>query len=483
MIIEFWDNLTHDIDLNALRSSAVSVKGTSYRDPCRFLEIYGNSSPHPNGFQKSFPVVDYLDEEIKDTFIPKIPNVKVELGESIYQAPFVWNDCHPDALAINFTYNTNAIYRIIYNLSVTGKIPRKEIDNLVDRACILLSAIYKSNGFQIVRCTNNNINMFIVSKVIEVITGKSVYNCDQQEAEATTNALFMALEMAKEHASLQPKEQMGLALGKGIAFLEKHSIARILPRDIAQGISETMFKYTEGQIAIDDRQKLIDMVGEADDKAEEILMCAILDDTAESIDDLLWMQSLMIRYPRFRVNLLVNRAQVSINFSAAMLDSVLASSHFIGLKERLTRQLIVTMTYCPLISFQTNLLPCEAMEAIREADFVYVKGLNFFETCQLVDKDTFYAFVVYGPISRLYTGFDELDGIFAFLPAGFRGYIHNSNWAKIVTLRQINRKLNLERWQSPIIEFQSATQGNARWSRDTQLRRGERFEYCKKNFK
>jgi hypothetical protein len=443
MLIDFWGNLSLDVDLTTLRSSAVSVKGKTYRDPCRFLEIYGNTSQYRQEFKKSYQVTSYSDEAIRETFIPKIPNVKVEIGENIYQPPFVWNDCCPTAIPVNFTYNTNAIYRILHNLSLVCDLPEYRIDNLLDDSCLLLSMIYRSNNYEIMRYMNNNINMFLISKVIEMIVGKDVYDSEQQETQITGRALSLALKMAEDHASLGPREQMGLALGKGIAFVEKHSYQGNLTKDISQSISEITYKYTEGRITIDDRQKLIDMVQDADDKSNEILMCAILDDTAESVDDLLWMQGLMVRFPRFKVNLLVNLAQISINFSAAMLETVLASEYFAGLRERLGHQLIVTRIYYPLISFQTNLLPPQARAAIQSADFVYVKGLNFFETCQVFAKDTFYAFVVYGPISRMYTGCEDFDGIFAFIPAGFSGYTHNSDPSLISTLCDIWRCLNL----------------------------------------
>jgi hypothetical protein len=284
--------------------------------------------------------------------------------------------------------------------------------------------------------------MFLVSKVVEILLGKHLYDSEYQETERTTKVLQLALNMVAEHVTLTPKQQMGLALGKGIAFLEKHSVSPRLSRNVANTIFETSDQYVEDRIDIDDRDKLLDKIRVADESGVGIIMCAILDDTAESVDDLLWIQQLTVLYPTFRVNLLLNTAQISINFASHMLSMVLKSQYFRPLAKRLGSQVRVTKTYCPLISLQSNLLDSAAKEAIQEADFVFVKGLNFFETCQHHHKDVFYSFVVYGPISRLYTGFNDFSGIFAFLPAGVVGYEHNNDKSKIETLRAIHRSLN-----------------------------------------
>jgi len=104
---------------------------------------------------------------------------------------------------------------------------------------------------------------------------------------------------------------------------------------------------------------------------------------------------------------------------------VLASPEFRDLASRLGTRVTLTEFYCPLISFQTNLLPPKAVQAINEADVVYIKGANFFETLQIPHKDTFYGFIVYGPISRAYTGLADFDAVFAHVPRGRSGYVHN----------------------------------------------------------
>ena len=74
---------------------------------------------------------------------------------------------------------------------------------------------------------------------------------------------------------------------------------------------------------------------------------------------------------------------------------------------------------------------------IREADAVFIKGANFFETCQIREKPTFHAFVVYGPVSKSYTGLGDFDGVFAYLPPGEVGYAHRRHGDRHETLREV----------------------------------------------
>ncbi|MCU7943518.1 MAG: hypothetical protein KZQ87_12650 [Candidatus Thiodiazotropha sp. (ex Cardiolucina cf. quadrata)] len=425
-VIEFWDEAVFDADLGALCATAVPVKGTSFHNPLRLMEIYGNV-----GLESA------LTWPEANAFLPRIPGVDLNIGNGVQHPPFTWEECDPQEIAVNFTYTTNAVYRILENLSEIGHFSENQINGLLDRVCLQLTSIYKSNRHSLIKGINNNINMYLVSKAVESIVGVNVYNCERQEIERTTQALHRAIEMAKDHLSLTPKQQMAIALGKGIAFMERHAGAGPLGKNAILEIGEICYRYNESNIAIDHRDQLIDLVAAANDSGRRVTMCAILDDTAETVDDLLWMQQLLELYPLLQINLLVNRVQISINFSSHMLRSVFGAISFRSLADRVGKQLVVTETYCPLISLQYNLLDSDAERAIREADLVFVKGLNFFETCQLAEKDTFYSFVVYGPVSRSYTGLSDLSGVFAFLPKGKTGYRRTRNACQRQTLADV----------------------------------------------
>ena len=122
------------------------------------------------------------------------------------------------------------------------------------------------------------------------------------------------------------------------------------------------------------------------------------------------------------------------NFSSDMMVRVLENEHFSELRRRRGSQLLVRHIFCPLISCRSNLLPGTAHNALRAADFVYVKGLNFFETCQIRSKDTYHAFVMLGPISQLYTGLQDYDAVFAHVLSGVMGYTHDRDSSRIRTL-------------------------------------------------
>ena len=417
---------------------SVPVKGKSYHNPSRSLEIFFdfNINEAQNTLTKH-GIVFYNENNVSEIFLPKAPSSQRSVGNGIYQPPFVWEDSSPLALAINFTYNTNALYRIFSNLADNNLIPQEIINSLIDKACLLLSYIYKANDNHVLRFINNNINMYILSKIVESLVGREIYNPVIQEPLLTSQTLNLTLNSIAEYTALTVKQKMAVAMGRGIAFLE--NVISLKTENISSNssVENQTYRYIESPFAVDDRDKLIEMVESAKENNKPISMCAILDDTSESVLDLLWMQHLLDSYNNFNIQLLLNTAQISINFSYPMLETVLASTHFKSLASKINSQVFVHKTYCPLISFQTNFISKNAWEIIDKSDFLYIKGLNFFETCQNMGKDAFYAFVVYGPISSLYTGLINFDPVFAFIPKDKTGYIHNKDHTKIKRLIDI----------------------------------------------
>jgi hypothetical protein len=435
--IEFWPGCAADIDLHLLAADAVSVKGVAHDNPCRLLEIYGNLPASSRELSKSMPFSLPSPAEVREIFLPQVPGVETPLGAMLYQPPFLWSDCDPKHIARNFTYTTNAFYRIFKNLADSGRISVGQVPKLLDQACLLLSHVYRTDEHAYLKYINNNVSMFMVSRVVEHIVGRTTYSSDAQEVQLTTQSLHVALAHVGEHAALELPQQMALALGRGIAFVEAIVASRDFEATDEVFTQETAYRYVERPLAVDHRWHLIDRVAAADSEGKPFDLCAILDDTVESVDDLLWMQTMLLRFRSLRVNVLVNTAQVSINFSAAMLDRVLASPQFFQLAQMLGQRFEATRLYCPLISFQWNFFTNHTRNAIDRANAVYVKGLNFFETCQLPHKDAYYAFVVYGPISRQYTGLQDFDGVFARLPPQVVGYEHATVPDRIRTLCDI----------------------------------------------
>jgi hypothetical protein len=446
-IVEFWQGFRAQIDLNDIAGSAVAVKGRCYHSPLRFLEIYGNlpSAALKDDGRQFKGLHDLSWSTIERIFIPRIPGVRVTLREGVYQPPFIWRDCDARTLCVNFTYNTNALYRILSNLCDQDKIPANALDDLLDRACLALSHIYKARNHFIMRNMNNNYNMFLISKVIEFLVGKEIYDSEMQEYPLTQRSLATSLAMAKEYAHVDTVEKMSIALGKGVSFIERRLSGTGIRSQEMIEIKETSYQYYDRGIAIDDRHLLLNKIADASRKKDSFVLAVILDDASEAVDDLLWMLDLMEQFPFFKVHLLVNTAQVSINFSSHMIPALLQSPVFARLGSRLGSQLFVTKVFCPFISFQTNYLPPSATEIINRADAVYIKGANFFETCQIIDKDAFHAFVVYGPISRKYTGLNDFDAVFAYVPAGHAGYVHHPNPRRIITLGDSIAAFKLQR--------------------------------------
>lgn len=412
--IRFWQGKEADLDLEDIQRSAVRVKGISYHNPLRFLEIYGNARRGDAG-RLSW-------SEIQQRFFPRIPGVTFELGDTIPQPPFAWRDATPMHLAISFTYNTNALYRILSNLSREGRLEAGKVDTLLDDACLMLATLYQANEHFLIKNINNNFNMYLISKVVEALVGRRCYDSERQEVAATRRSLHAALALMPEHANLSLIEKMSTALGRGVSFIESQRRGARLDRAAVKRVQDVSFRFFGTALAIDDRQTLLGEIAEAGRCKNDFELAVVLDDAAESVDDLLWLQDLLLLFPFLRVHLLVNIVQVSINFCSQMLAAVRRHSIFRHLFSLAANRLRITPIYCPFISFQSNLLPPVARGILDAADAVFIKGANFFETCQLPEKNVYHAFVVYGPISRACSGLQDLDGVFARVPSGVSGY-------------------------------------------------------------
>ena len=444
--VKFWEGLEADIDVEEAASRSISVKGSSFENPLRFLEIYSDgvdSGDVRSQFASNSRFASMLNalgyEDVKRRFFPKLPWQPVEIGAGINLPPFCWKDGDARKLCASFTYNANAFYRILKNLGAEGKIPESQIGNLLDQACLMLAQIYKADRFRVIRHINNNFNMYLISRVIEELVGREVYCSEEQELTLTTQSLSMALKMAPAFAAYSVEEKMGFAVGMGVTFMEQRIRNRETGKQTIENTEKVAYEYYGRSIAIDDRARLLRMVSEAGSSKSPLTVAAILDDATETVIDLLWMQDLIEQYPYFCVNLLVNTAQISINFSRHMLEAVLSCPSFTGLASHLGNQFRVTEMFCPFISFETSYLPPNARRVIDSADIVYIKGANFFETCQISEKVSFHAFVVFGPVSRAYSGLADYEAVFAYLPPGIAGYIHHPIAEEIVTLKQIVR--------------------------------------------
>jgi hypothetical protein len=169
----FWQGLEADIDLVAIRRATVPVKGVSCENPLRFMEIYSSQKATEKNARHRWGWM-----EIECQFFPVIPGVTVSLGSHVPQPPFAWRDASPEHLCVSFTYNTNAILRILLMLCEMGRIPQARIQPLLDEACQVLANIYRAREHFVIRNMNNNFNMFLISKVIEFLVGNGVYDSE-----------------------------------------------------------------------------------------------------------------------------------------------------------------------------------------------------------------------------------------------------------------------------------------------------------------
>ncbi len=426
--IEFWPGRSAEIDTVALAASAVRVKAVSSPFPLRCLDLYLNIER--DDFEtETFRV-------IKNSILPTSHGEVLQIGDHVPQPPFAWRDANPFDLGLSFTYNTNGFFRILMNLLRVGVLEERDVPRLLDDACLLLGLLYRADRHSLIRNINNNLNMYLIPKVIEHVVGKACFDAELQELSTTRSAVDQAIVLAHRRRDLPTLTKMKISLGMGISFMEGRLQGGKLTRDSFDQVETCSHRFDESKLAIDHRQQFLEMISNAGRK-RHFSLAVILDDAAESIDDLLWLQDLVQEYPFLHVHLLINSRQVSINFSVHLMNQIWRAPVFHELTSRTGSQVLLTVIDFPLVSFQTNYLPRSASRVIGKADIVFIKGANFFETCQLREKETFYAFVVYGALSRRYSGLNDFDGVFAYVPGGRVGYIHNAAGRPPITLKDI----------------------------------------------
>jgi len=439
--IEFWPGKAAEIDTAVLAASAVRVKDVSSPFPLRCLDVYLNIERD-----------DFEDEAfavIKNSLLPTSHGEVLQIGDHVAQPPFAWRDADPFDLGLSFTYNTNGLFRILKNLRQASLIEERDVPRLLDDACLLLGLLYRADGHSLIRNINNNLNMYLIPKVIEHVVGKARFDAELQELATTRSAVDEAIVLAHRRRGLPTLTKMKVSLGMGISFMEGRLRGGKLTRDSCDQVETCSHRFDESKLAIDHRQKFLEMISNAG-RRHHFSLAVILDDAAESIDDLLWLQDLVQAYPFLRVHLLINSRQVSINFSVHLMHQIWRAPVFHELTSRIGSQVLMTVVDFPLVSFQSNYLPRFASQVIGEADVIFIKGANFFETCQLREKETFYAFVVYGAISRRYSGLSDFDGVFAYVPTGRVGYIHNAAGRPPTTLRDI---VAFDRCTTPVAQI------------------------------
>ena len=367
--------------------------------------------------------------------MPTCNGEALQIGNNISQPPFAWHDATPFELGLSFTYSTNGFFRILMNLRAAGLVEEANIPRLLDQACLLLSALYKADDYSLIKNINNNLNMYLIPKVIEQVVGKDRFDADCQELMTTRSAINQAIILAYRSRNLSTLTKMKISLGMGISFAGNQLLDIQLTHGSLEHMEMGSHRYDDSKLAIDHRLIFLDMISNAGRRGH-FSLAVVLDDAAESVNDLLWLQDLIQKYPFLSITLLINSRQVSINFSVHHMQQICHTPLFCELTSRIDSQVHLKVIDFPLISFQPNYLPESASRVIGDADVVYIKGANFFETCQLREKETFYAFVVYGDISRRYSGLNDFDGVFAYVPSGSVGYMHNTE-SHPITLKDI----------------------------------------------
>src|SRR5260221_4128589 len=93
--MKFWDGLEAEVDVNDVANRSLSVKGATYQNPLRFLEIYSDNSISRD-IRSRFPSNSRIGslghtlkyDDVRRRLFPNIPGLLVEIGAGLDLTPF-----------------------------------------------------------------------------------------------------------------------------------------------------------------------------------------------------------------------------------------------------------------------------------------------------------------------------------------------------------------------------------------------------------
>ena len=327
----------------------------------------------------------------------------------------------------------------VERIGTASGMPIDAISDLVETALTIYCLLIKMQDFRLARLINFNHSMFLQERILNLVFGDPLFfGSPGVESDALkTGALanHMALELLKGLGVLSYRRLCTLSLFMGVVWTNHPDVQRAFEVSPDESLGALQLKLGEAtkQICIDHIDHFLAHIGK--DATETVLV--ILDDNGESVFDLALWQQLLRETGHLKVEFIVNRYPVSNNIALDTLERLLSDDYFAALQHYRARgRVMLCIEEQAFRSFEfAYLSPC-ALRHIENADLAYIKGANFFETFQPTKLTRYYCFTVNGFTSRLLTGCPEGSGVFARVPAGCEGYLHESP-DQVHTLREI----------------------------------------------
>ncbi len=341
--------------------------------------------------------------------------------------------------------NLHTLYWIDCNMKlqiekalISFSIPKEFIEEVVLSAFKIYSSLLKQNDYSLIRVINLNYSMFLQDRIIELLLG----NILVKERDITISSSFESNNRALQYLktvnvrSVEKLSELSVFFGTVWLKNSQNSDSFGTENNLLYNI-ENQLKISERRWGVNDFSILQNRISNLTAPANVMV---VLDDNGESVFDIAIFQRFLLEYPLLNVTFLTNRYPVSNNIFYGAFEKLLDDDYFLPMRQFIEdKRVTVSIEEQPFRSFEVDFLSKHTKEILKKTAFLYVKGVNFFETFQLPEIERFHCFVVYGLTSTMFTGFQEGDGIFAHIPKNEVAYKYHSA-QNIETLKSIKEK-------------------------------------------
>jgi len=330
----------------------------------------------------------------------------------------------------------------IEQIAALHHIPNPMTIAIVKAALTVYIVMIKMHDYRLARLLNFNHSMFLQDRILSLLFGEQLKYCERSESNpryfgvsVLSNRISLAL--LKELTPVSHRELCRLSVFMGVVWTSLSEVQKAYLEAQDRTLSELdacLRTAMEHQFCIDHRDKFLEQIGK--DAMSTILV--ILDDNGESVFDIALFQGLLRDTSNIKLIFILNRYPISNNIALDSFYALLADDFFHDMRRFLSSGRVSLCVEEQLFrSFEYSYLSPQTLLAISKADLAYIKGVNFFETFQLIGLTRYYCFTVSGVTSSLLTGCKEGSGIFARVEKGQEGYNYKGP-DDVTTLRDVS---------------------------------------------
>ncbi|MCB9284368.1 MAG: DUF89 family protein [Lewinellaceae bacterium] len=355
--------------------------------------------------------------------------------------PFSFEMATTDKLLHSLHWIDSNIKLQIEKIGINLNLPDMDVKLLVETAFSIYSYLIKATDFYLARNMNFNYSMFFQERIISILFDQ--LSIPQETLLLKEGKLVndVALNLLQQYVSFSFDKLTTLSVFMGVAWVDLNAVQKTSHIDLEHSMQtmDHFLDFHSRKWCIDHRNHFLEDIKEADTIKKTIL--CILDDNGESVFDLALFQHLLIDYPKLEVVFTVNSFPVSHNIALSSFKYLLDTEYFRNLNRFFDQGRARLITERQVFrSFETSSLMPSTVQALKKADLIYIKGANFFETFQLKNFLTYYAFTAHGYTSLMLTGCPKGSGIFARIPYGHEGFYYSAH--QITNCREVVNSLN-----------------------------------------